>query len=97
MPHAIIFFDSPAGKDLRREYRAAHVDYITERLDLILASGGVYDDEDAPYGGLIILDTEERSVAETFVREDPFYKAGIYGDWKILKWRKGFYNKQRLI
>ena len=96
MLHAIVFFDSPLGVALRPALRERHVDYITEHLHLILASGGVYDEDDRPCGGLIILDTEDRAVAEDFLKRDPFYEAGVYGEHKILRWRKGFYNKERL-
>ena len=49
------------------------------------------------YGGIIIVDTEDRAEAERFIQNDPFTKAGLFAGIEVVRWRKAFFNKERLI
>ncbi|CAH1662535.1 MULTISPECIES: YciI family protein [unclassified Chelatococcus] len=98
MPYAIIFFDRENSENLRLELRSAHIDYIRAHAPDVLASGGLLtDDGNTGHGGVIIIDTDDRRVAEDFVAKDPFFTGGIYGQYWISRWRKAFFAGQSFL
>jgi len=91
MPYAIIFFDDEETQKTRSNLRERHIEYVRARLPTVLASGGLLsDDGEHANGGLIILDTDDREVAEEFVRNDPFLKGGVFSNYTVVRWRKAF-------
>ena len=98
MPYAIQTRDKPGSEQVRAGNRAAHLEYLTARKDKILAGGALIDDDGTGgNGGIIIVDTDDRQEAERFVAEDPFTKAGLFENVTVRRWRKAFFNKERLI
>ena len=98
MPYAIITRDKPNSLQLRNEVRQPHLEYLTANQDKLLAAGAQTDDQgQGGYGGIIIVDTEDRAEAEAFIANDPFTKAGLFAGIEVVRWRKAFFNKQRLI
>ncbi len=98
MPYAIQTEDKPGTAEIRAEYRAIHLEYYTAYKDKLLAAGALIDDEDtAAQGSLVIIDTDDRAEAERFIAEEPYTKAGLFAKITVTCWRKGFFNKERLI
>jgi uncharacterized protein YciI len=98
MPYAIITIDKPNSLALRNEHRATHLEYLTEHKDRLLAAGAKIDDEgNGGYGGVIIVDTDDRDEAEIFIQNDPFTKAGLFSSIDVVRWRKAFFNFERLV
>jgi hypothetical protein len=98
MPYAIITRDKPNRLQLRNEVRGRHLEYLTANQDKLLAAGAQVDDAgEGGYGGIIIVDTEDRTEAEAFIQNDPFTKAGLFAGIEVIRWRKAFFNKERLI
>jgi uncharacterized protein YciI len=98
MPYAIITRDKPNSLQLRNDTRQPHIEYLTANKDKLLAAGAQTDDDgQGGYGGIIIVDTEDRDEAERFIRDDPFTKAGLFAGIEVVRWRKAFFNKERLI
>ncbi|HWQ39309.1 MAG TPA: YciI family protein [Burkholderiales bacterium] len=98
MPYAIQTQDKPDSAEIRAANRAAHLEYLTRNKDKLLAAGAlINDDGSGGHGGILIIDTDDRQEAERFVAEDPFTKAGLFEKVTITRWRKAFFNKQRLI
>jgi len=98
MPYAIITRDRPNSLDLRNATRQEHLAFLDRNKDRLLAAGAQVDDEgEGGYGGIIILDTEDRVEAERFIREDPFTKAGLFAGIEVVRWRKAFFNRERLV
>jgi uncharacterized protein YciI len=98
MPYAIITRDKPNSLQLRNDTRGPHLEYLTENADKLLAAGAQVDDSgQGGYGGLIIVDTEDRAEAEAFIQNDPFAKAGLFSGIEVVRWRKAFFNKEHLI
>jgi uncharacterized protein YciI len=98
MPYAIITRDKPNSLQLRNEVRQPHLEYLTANKDKLLAAGAQTDDTgQGGYGGIIIVDTEDRAEAERFIQNDPFTKAGLFAGIEVVRWRKAFFNKERLI
>jgi uncharacterized protein YciI len=98
VPYAIITRDKPNSLHLRNAARAEHLEYLTRHQDRLLAAGAQVDDEgQGGYGGIIIVDTDDRAEAEAFIRDDPFTKAGLFCGIEVMRWRKAFFDKKRLI
>ncbi len=98
MPYAIITQDKPNSLQLRNETRGTHLEYLDRNKDKLLAAGAMTDDDgQGGYGGVIIVDTEDRAEAEAFIRNDPFTKAGLFSGIEVVRWRKAFFNKERLV
>ena len=98
MPYAIITHDKPNSLALRNEVRGPHLEYLDRNKGKLLAAGAMTaDDGEGGYGGIIIVDTEDRAEAEAFIRNDPFTKAGLFAGITVVRWRKAFFNYEKLV
>ena len=98
MPYAIQTRDDPAKAALRVQLRPEHVAYLKANLKLLLAGGALLDDAGSNgFGGIILLDTDERAVAEAFVAADPYTQGGLFESVTVSRWRKAFFNGQSLL
>jgi len=98
MPFLILTTDKPESLDLRNELRPDHLDYLISHQDKLLAAGALLnDDGSGGHGGCIILDTEDRTVAESFIENDPFTINGLFSEIKVTRWRKGFFDSKKCI
>jgi uncharacterized protein YciI len=99
MPHVIITHDKPDHAHLRKAHQLEHRRYLDAHCQkLLLAAGAMFDETGAvAKGSVLLLDTDERSVAEEFVRNDPFTKAGLFASITIAPWRKAFFNFETLV
>jgi uncharacterized protein len=98
MPYAIQTKDKPGTAEIRAAARPAHLEYLTANAHRLLAAGALIDDDgNGGSGGILIVDTDDRTEAERFIAEDPFTKAGLFETVTVTRWRKAFFNKQRLI
>ena len=98
MPYAIITRDKPGSEQVRLQARPAHLEYLTANKHLLLAAGAlISDDGTGGHGGVLIVDTDDRAEAQRFIDEDPFTKAGLFAEVKVTRWRKAFFDKQRLV
>lgn len=98
MPYAIMTMDKPNSLQLRNEVRGPHLEYLDRNKGKLLAAGAMVDDTgQGGYGGIIIVDTEDRAEAEAFIQNDPFTKAGLFAGITVVRWRKAFFNFERLV
>ena len=98
MPYVIMTRDKPNQLHLRTEVRGPHLDYLTAHKDRLLAAGAQVDDDgQGGYGGVIIIDTDDRAEAEAFIQNDPFTKAGLFSSIEVVRWRKAFFDFERLV
>ena len=98
IPYAIIITDKPDHLQVRNDNRPEHVDYLVANQHRLLAGGAlIEDDGSGGKGGLIIVDTDDRSEAEAFINGDRFTKAGLFQSVTITRWRKAFLNFETLI
>ncbi len=98
MPFAIITVDKPNSLALRNQTRAEHLAYLDANKDKLLAAGAKIDDEgEGGYGGVILVDTEDRAEAEAFIQNDPFTKAGLFSGIEVVRWRRAFFNFENML
>ena len=98
MAYAILTRDKPDRGHLRLENRAEHIAWLETKTDILLAAGALIDDDGAGgHGGVLIVDVDERAAAEAFIAEDPFTKAGLFESVTVTRWRKAFFNFEKLL
>ncbi len=83
--YKLLFYDVVDDYIERRQpYREAHLAHIRaarDRGELVLA-GALAN----PPDGAVLVFTAEREAIESFVREDPYVKAGVVTGWRIRDW-----------
>lgn len=98
MPYVIVTKDKPDSLDLRTSVRGVHLEYLVANKDKLLAAGAmIEDDGTGGHGGVLIVDTDDRAEAEAFIENDPFTKAGLFESVTVSRWRKAFFNYEKLI
>ena len=98
MPYMIKTTDKPGTAALRTELRPAHLAYLKQHQSLILAAGAMLDDDGVSgTGGLILVDTDDRAVAEAFIDNDPFTRGQLLAATEVVRWRKAFFNFECLL
>ncbi|GAA5232998.1 YciI family protein [Verticiella sediminum] len=91
MPYLIETFDKPGTLALRQATRTAHLAYLDAHEHLLLACGAKLQDDGSDLGGgVYILDVDTRQAADAFLRADPFYAAGLFERYQIVRWRKAY-------
>ncbi|WP_306006460.1 YciI family protein [Aquicoccus porphyridii] len=83
---ALIARDMPGKIELRRENRAAHLDYIEETGLVTQAGPLIVDGEMA--GSLVILDVETMEQAKDWADNDPYAKVGLFESVNLIEWKK---------
>ncbi|KPP86561.1 MAG: hypothetical protein HLUCCO07_07255 [Rhodobacteraceae bacterium HLUCCO07] len=83
---ALIARDMPGKIELRRENRAAHLDYIEETGIVTQAGPLIVDGEMA--GSLVVLDVETMEQAQDWADNDPYTKAGLFESVNLIEWKK---------
>jgi hypothetical protein len=98
MPYAIQTLDKPGSADIRARTRPAHLEYLITHQHLLLAAGALIDDDGTGgSGGILIVDTDDRAVAERFIAEDPFTLAGLFEKVTVTRWRKAVFDGKRFV
>jgi uncharacterized protein YciI len=98
MPFFVEVRDKPNSQHIRAEKLDEHLAYLDSNVELLLAAGGLLNDEGTvASGGFYILDVDDRAKAEGFVAQDPFTIAGLFEIVQVTRWRRAYFNYQRLI
>lgn len=98
MPFVIITRDKPESLERRMVLREEHLAYLDANRHRLLAAGAqTADDGAGGYGGVIIIDTDDREEAEAFIGGDPFTLGGLFEMVQVTRWRKAFFNFERLV
>jgi len=63
--------------------------FLAGHGDEVIAAGALRPFPDAmPTGGIWVLDVESQEVAESFYKDDPFWKAGLRKSVRVSHWAK---------
>ncbi len=80
--------DRPGAEELHRELSERHWSFMDGYADGMIARGPTYtDDEETITGSLHIVDLPGVAAARVFAFEEPNYRAGVYGEVLIRRWR----------
>jgi uncharacterized protein len=89
MLFSIHCLDGRDQKVLRDRHFQAHQDYLkAATVRLVVAGPLLADDETTAIGSLFIIEVPDRQTAEEFNGNDPFYKAGVWGQIQISVFKK---------
>ncbi|MBK5926556.1 YciI family protein [Rhodobaculum claviforme] len=84
---ALICLDKPGHADLRRDTRAAHLEYVAA-TGTVAQAGPFLDDAEGMIGSLIVLDVADRAAAEDWAAADPYARAGLFASVAVHRWNK---------
>ncbi|MEP2029357.1 MAG: YciI family protein [Paracoccaceae bacterium] len=84
---ALIARDKDGALQVRKDNRAAHLDYIKE-TGVVAHAGPLLDAEGDMIGSLIALDLPDIAAAEYWAENDPYAKAGLFEDVELIRWNK---------
>lgn len=81
MAWLVICRDIADSEALRRRHLESHLAYIETIMDRIAAAGPLSSQaQGAHTGSCFIYHTDDRAAAESLLRNDPYYQAGLYRD-----------------
>ena len=74
--------------EVRMENRPMHVEYLKSYGDKLFAAGPTLDEAGNMNGSVVILDLDNKQLAEEFAANDPYAKAGLFALVTINEWKK---------
>ena len=94
MLYAVYCLDGENTAQIREKHRKVHREYLDIWNSKLFFSGPLLDDKDEniQLGSLFILKVNDRAEAESFIRNETFYNAGVFAKVTVLRMRKGRYN-----
>ena len=78
MLFAVICTDRPASLDLRLAARPGHLAYLATYADRVVQGGPLLDTDGRPGGTLLLIEVEDRAVAEGFAASDSYARARLF-------------------
>ena len=86
MLFAIICQDKPDHLQTRLDTRAAHLDYIAQTGNVMMA--GPFLEDGAMCGSLVIITADDLAAAQGWAKNDPYAKAGLFESVSVTEWKK---------
>jgi uncharacterized protein YciI len=87
MRFALLAKDKTGALQTRLDNREAHLAYVAE-TGVVEIAGPLLDADGQMCGSLIILDVPDLAAAEAWAANDPYAKAGLFGDVTLSAWKK---------
>jgi len=87
MLFALMAHDKEGALDVRIENRPAHLEYLNG-TGVVKQAGPFIDGDGNPCGSLIVLDVEDMDAAQAWAENDPYAKAGLFGEVQIKAWKQ---------
>ncbi|MCH2163650.1 MAG: YciI family protein [Marinovum sp.] len=84
---ALLAHDKPGALSVRQGTRADHLAYI-EATGVVQQAGPILDDGGDMVGSLIILDVADMDAARDWAANDPYAKADLFAEVKLLPWKR---------
>jgi uncharacterized protein len=80
--------DRPGTLELRSELGEEHWSFMDAYADAMIARGPTFAEDGAtPTGSLHIVDLPDADAVQAFAHDEPYYRAGVFGDVVIRRWR----------
>ena len=84
---ALIAKDKTGALQVRKDNRAAHLDYVAS-TGVVHMAGPLLDDAGEMCGSLLILDVADMAAAQDWADNDPYAKAGLFDSVELSAWKK---------
>ena len=79
--------DKPGALEIRKENRAAHLDYLNS-TGVVRMAGPLLDSDGEMCGSLIVLDVVDMVEATRWAAADPYAKAELFEPVTLDPWKK---------
>lgn len=87
MRFALLAKDKPGALQTRMDNREAHLAYVAD-TGVVEIAGPILDADGQMCGSLIILELPDLAAAQDWAANDPYAKAGLFGDVTLSAWKK---------
>jgi uncharacterized protein YciI len=88
MLYAFMLLDRPDSTALRAQVRPEHKAYLARVAEQIAFAGPLTgDDGQHMIGSLLVIDFADRAAALAWLAQEPFTRAGLYGQTQVLAFR----------
>lgn len=85
--YVLVCNDKPNSLALRMATREAHLAYARAHSGKVKLGGPILDAKGDMAGSLLIFDTEDMAEVQAFTDNDPYSKAGLFGQVQILPFK----------
>ena len=98
MLFAVIFNDKPGHGKLRAEQLTAHIRWVDQHKDMVLVAGSLREEpNDAPGGGLWVVEANSKESVLELMKTDPFYSCGLRQGVEVLHWSKALQDHKAMV
>ncbi|MBQ2261547.1 MAG: YciI family protein [Loktanella sp.] len=87
MRFALLAKDKAGALQVRMDNREAHLAYVAE-TGVVEFAGPLLDADGQMCGSLIVLELPDLAAAQDWAANDPYAKAGLFGDVTLSAWKK---------
>ena len=88
-----IYTDHPERLPERAQHMPAHLAFLVQHKDQVIAAGAPRPAEDAmPIVGIWIVNAPSKAGAEALLRQDPFWIAGLRKSVRVSHWARAFWS-----
>jgi uncharacterized protein YciI len=84
---ALMAHDKPNSLQIRKDTRAAHLEYL-KSTGVVQQAGPLLDSSGEMIGSLIILDVTDMAQAVKWAEDDPYAKAGLFANVSLTHWNR---------
>ena len=96
MKYIVLFEDDPAADpDVRSRHMSAHLAFLEENTETVIAAGPLMSSNGEGAGGLWLVDAAGEPEIDALVKSDPFWPTGLRKSVRILKWNQVFADGHR--
>lgn len=84
---ALIAKDKTGALQIRKDNRAAHLEYL-KTTGVVAQAGPLLSDAGEMCGSLIVLDVEDMAAAQAWAASDPYANAGLFESVELIAWNR---------
>ncbi len=88
-----VYEDHPERLLERQQHMPAHLAFLAQHPDKIVAAGALRDSQEgAPLGGIWLVNVPDQATVEALYQADPFWTAGLRRSVRVYHWAKAFWS-----
>jgi len=76
------------GAEIRRQNRAAHLQFVVENEEKFRYGGALLDDNGGMVGSLMMVELADRAALDDFLRQEPYSRAGLFEPYIVRETRQ---------
>jgi uncharacterized protein YciI len=76
------------GAEVRRQNRAAHLQFVVENEDKFRYGGALLDDNQKMIGSLMMVELPDRAALDHFLKTEPYSRAGLFEPYVVRETRQ---------